>query len=312
VDPFRVGLLLTKRCNVECSHCWFESGPDQTDQMTLEEATGYIDQAREIPTVEWVSFTGGEPFLLPGMLASLIIHASHRGFYTECVTNCFWAETEESAEARLRELVDAGLYAISLSSDDFHQRHIPFERVLNCYEAARRLGLKITIMCAVARSSTLRIRDVAKRLGVEGIHIVGEGRPKAPVSALAVETGFIPVGRGASIPCEELLIGEGPVEGPCRDVLRDIGIDPSGKVLPCCSAASCVENAVLGNAKEERLTDIIERASRRPVFNALSTDGPSELAKQLGLWRKGSYVNRCHLCFEVLSDPRLPQIVERI
>jgi len=108
------------------------------------------------------------------------------------------------------------------------------------------------------------------------------------------------------------LIGEGPVEGPCRDVLRDIGIDPSGKVLPCCSAASRVEYAMLGNAKEERLADIIERASRRPVFKALSMDGPSELAKQLGLWRKGGYVNRCHLCYEVLSDPRLPQIVERL
>ena len=310
VDTFRVGLLLTKRCNIECSHCWFESGPNQSAQMTLEEATDYIDQAWEIPTVEWVSFTGGEPFLLPGMLTKLIGYASEIGLYTECVTNCFWAETEDKAETRLRELVDAGLYAISLSSDSFHQRHIPFERVRNCYEAARRLGLKITIMCAAARSSALRIGNISQLLGGKGIHIMGKGRPKAPVSALAVETGFIPVGRGASIPHEEWLIGEGPVEGPCRDVLRDIGIDPSGKVLPCCSAASRVEYAMLGYAKEERLADVIERASRRPVFKALSTDGPSELAKQLGLWRKGSYVNRCHLCYEVLSDPKVPQILD--
>lgn len=309
IETFRVGLLITERCNIECSHCWFESGPGRTGRMTPEEAMGYIDQASEIPTVEWISFTGGEPFLLPEMLASLTGYASDRGLRTECVTNCFWAKSEEGAQGLLEMLGENGLDAVNISADDFHQRHIPFVRVGNCYKAAKRLGLKIIIMCSAARSSSLRIGNVIQGLGDNGIHNIRDGKPEKPVSALAVETGFVPVGRAKKLPEEEWLIGESPVEGPCREVLRDIGISPSGDVLPCCSAAGIVEGARLGNAKEGGLVGIIEGASEDPLFVTLSTDGPSALAERLGLLKKG-YVNRCHLCYEVLTDPRLPRILE--
>jgi MoaA/NifB/PqqE/SkfB family radical SAM enzyme len=308
IETFRVGLLITERCNIECSHCWFESGPERTGRMTLEEAISYIDQAHEVPTVEWISFTGGEPFLLPKLLEDLIGYASDRGLRTECVTNCFWAESEEGASELLRRLKEAGLDAINISADDFHQRHIPFEKVSNCYAAASRLGLKTVIMCAAAGSSSLRIENVIQGLGDRGIHNIGDGKPRTPVSSLAVETGFVPVGRASEIPEEEWLIGDGPTEGPCGDVLRDIGISPSGDVLPCCSAAGIVEGAILGNAKERKLAEIIEEAIDDPLFWTLSTEGPSVLAERLGLMNKG-YVNRCHLCHVVLTDPRLPQIL---
>ena len=305
IETFRVGLLLTERCNIACGHCWFGSGSHREASMTLDEAKDYIDQAREIPTVEWISFTGGEPFLLPEMLLSLVGYASERGFRTECVTNCFWAETKNEAFVCLEELTGAGLDAINISADDFHQRHIPFERVGNCFEAAKSLGLKIIIMCASAKSSKLRIGDIAKLLGEEDIHVIGGGKPKGPFSALAIETGFVPVGRGAEIPEEEWLIGESAVEGPCRDVLRDVGIAPSGRVLPCCSAAGQVEEAILGNARVNRLREIIESAFRNPVFRTLSRDGPKGLAESHGVGLKEGYVNRCHLCYDVLSDHRI-------
>jgi hypothetical protein len=312
VDTFRVGLLLTERCNIACDHCWFDSGPDKTATMTLQEAQGYIDQARGVPTVEWISFTGGEPFLLPEALLDLVGYSSERGLRTECVTNCFWAETEERAAAILGGLLDAGLDVINISSDDFHQRHIPFNRVRNCYRAARTLGLKTVLMCASSRSSVLRIGRIAEMLGGEGIHILGDGEPKNPVSALAAETGFVPVGRAASIPREEWLVGESLVEGPCRTVLRDVGIAPGGQVLPCCSAASLVEDVTLGNAGKKRLAGLIEEAGRRPVFEVLTTIGPAGLAERLGILVEGSYVSRCHLCYEVLTDAGLSNALNSI
>ena len=110
VEAFRVGLLITERCNVECDHCWFDSGPHRENTMKEEEAIGYIDQAGEIPSVEWISITGGEPFLYPELLESSIKHASKKGLRTECVTNCFWADSEEKAEETLGGLVEAGLF----------------------------------------------------------------------------------------------------------------------------------------------------------------------------------------------------------
>jgi len=312
VDPtktFRVGLLITEQCNVECSHCWFSSGRDIMARMELDEALGYIDQTREIPTVEWISFTGGEPFLLPEMLQKLVAYASERGLHTECVTNCFWARTEEEADRRLGRLADAGLNVVNISSDDFHQRHIPFDRVRNCYEAAKRIGMKIVIMCAVARSSKLTVREVARQLGDKEILIVGEGEPTGEASALAVETGFVPVGRGAEVPEDEWVIGDGPLDGPCRVVLSDVAIYPFGWVLPCCSAAGLAEVARVGNARWEGLRRLIEEAGKRTLFKVLSTEGPLGLQRLLGPMRRENYVNKCHLCYEVLTDPRLSRVL---
>jgi hypothetical protein len=308
VDTFRVGLLLTERCNVACAHCWFGSGPGKTARMSLREALDHIDQAREIETVRWISFTGGEPFLLPRTLPRLVEHASALGFSTECVTNCFWAVTPTAAERTLRGLRDAGLDVIDVSADDFHQRHVPFERVRNCYEAAKSLRLKIVIMCAASRSGRLRIREVARLLGNDEIHIIGDVAPPASPRALAIETGFVPVGRGAEIPEDEWLI-DGDADGPCRVALSDIAIDPSGRVLPCCSAAGLASMAVMGNAKLCRLKGIVEDAGGRRLFKILRAEGPIGLQRLVGQMRREIYVSRCHLCHEVLTDPRLGRVL---
>jgi len=307
-ETFRVGLLITEQCNVECSHCWFDSGPNRNARMKLDEAMEYIDQAREIPSVEWISFTGGEPFLLPEMLLRLVAHASEKGLYTECVTNCFWARTEAAAVEHLRPLADAGLDVVNISADDFHQRRIPFDGVRNCYEAAKRIGLKVVIMCAVARSSSLTVKEVVRRLGDGEISIVGGEKPSETTSAIAVETEFIPVGRGAEVPEDEWLIGNGPLEGPCKVVLRDVAIDPHGWVLPCCSVAGLTQIARVGNARHEKLRSLIKAAGEKTLFEVLSTEGPMGLKRLLGSQRL-NYVNRCHLCHDVLSDPRLGKVL---
>jgi MoaA/NifB/PqqE/SkfB family radical SAM enzyme len=308
IGTFRVGFLITKRCNIECAHCWLASSPDRGATMDIEDARGFVDQAGEIPTVEWISITGGEPFLYPELLEASVRYTSEKGLRTECVTNCYWAGTEQKAEEALGKLAEAGLDVINMSVDDFHQRHIHFDRVVNCYRAARSLGLKVVVMCAIARSSALRASEVKILLGDGDIKILGAGEPRPMAQAIIIEDPFIPVGRGAEIPGEEWLAGERPVGGPCNLALRDIGISPSGGVLPCCSAASLVEKAHLGNAREESLTEILERAARRPLFRALKKDGPSVLAEKLNL-KKSGYVSRCHLCHDVLVNPGLDRIL---
>jgi MoaA/NifB/PqqE/SkfB family radical SAM enzyme len=308
IGTFRVGLLITERCNIECAHCWLGSGPDRGATMGMGDARWFIAQAGEIPTVEWISLTGGEPFLYPELLEASVRYASEKGLRTECVTNCHWAGTEQEAEEALGKIVEAGLDVINMSVDDFHQRHIHFEKVGNCYRAAKSLGLKVVVMCAAARSSALRANEVKILMGDGDIQILRAGEPRPKAQAIIIEDPFIPVGRGAEIPEEEWLIGENPVGGPCKLALRDIGMSPSGGVLPCCSAASLVEKAHLGNAREESLTEILERAARRPLFKALKKDGPSVLAEKLNLQKSG-YVSRCHLCHDVLVNPGLDRIL---
>lgn len=304
IETYRVGLMLTEQCNLSCSHCWFNSGPDKKSRMGMDDALGYIDQAREIPTVEWISITGGEPFLLQEMLQRVISFARKQGLRTECVTNCFWAESEEKAATILKRLQEAGLEVIDISTDDFHQDQLPFERVLNCYRASKRLGMKTVIMCTVTRLSTLTVSRVVSMLGDRGIYILRkEVPPRIPVSALAVESGFIPVGRAAQIPENERVVGAGSINGPCRVVLRDVSITPSGRVLPCCSALGTNEAFTIGNARREGLRAIIQKAGHIGPFKVLMTEGPETLQRWTGGRCRRGYVNKCDLCYAVMTDP---------
>jgi hypothetical protein len=302
--PFRVGLLLTERCDIACAHCWLGPSLNGAD-MPLDEAKGYIDQASSIPSVEWISFTGGEPFLLLGLLNELVGYASAKGLRTECVTNCSWAETPAKTEKSLKSLRASGLNVVNISADDFHQEFVPFEKVRNCFEAAKSLGIKTVIMSAAQAGGALRLAEIINRLGSEEVGTLGDEKSRKGLSAIAVETGFIPVGRAAELPRDKWIIGESQTEGACRLVLRDIGIDLGGELLACCSAASFLARGRLGSVDETGIQQLLDDAGELPLFKILSEQGPSSLADSLGIrWRDG-FVSRCHICYEVLKDPRL-------
>ncbi len=116
---------------------------------------------------------------------------------------------------------------MNMSADDFHQAVIPFERVRNCYEAAKRLGIKMVVMTALKRSSRIDLAEVSRLLGEEVARPSGSDPPQG--SVIGLESGFIPVGRGANIPSSEWRLDDSPLMGGCEDVLRDIGVRPAAR-----------------------------------------------------------------------------------
>ncbi|MBU6445634.1 MAG: radical SAM protein [Alphaproteobacteria bacterium] len=82
---FNTGTL----CNIECGHCYIESGPknDRLAYLSAAEVTGFLD---EIAAGGWpvreIGFTGGEPFMNPEILAMLEA-ALGRGFAVLVLTN---------------------------------------------------------------------------------------------------------------------------------------------------------------------------------------------------------------------------------
>lgn len=277
--------------------------------MTFDYAKKYIEQIIDIPSIEWISFTGGEPFLLPSVLHKIIKFSAGNGLKTECVTNGSWATNYEETERRLNVLKNNGLNVLNISVDDFHQEFIPFSKVQNCFEASKKIGLKTIIMSTAKRTSKLRLKEIVSRLGSDSIKIIGEDDPQEKFSSLAVETPFIPIGRGANIPQKEWLIGGAPIEGPCRLLLKDIGIDPTGELLACCSAASFQENGRLGNIGETDIRKLLDIASRKPLFKTIGQEGLVGLADKIDLQWKNRFVSRCHLCYEVLQTISLDQVL---
>ena len=81
-------LEITAKCNLFCSHCYAESGPqaDLYGNMTYDDWRRVLDEAAELGCRS-VQFIGGEPTMHP-QLDDLLDHANHRGFeFIEVHTN---------------------------------------------------------------------------------------------------------------------------------------------------------------------------------------------------------------------------------
>lgn len=277
---FRVGLFLTLQCNAQCKHCMFECSPEQSEKLPLELAEKIIFHATDLGA-QWISFTGGEPFLEYDSLVKLVGFAHESGLKTEVVTNGYWAEDSETASKLLKKLVDAGLDVLNLSLDDFHEEYVPVEHVKTVYKAAVDLELKQVIMISSSPGSKITSSSIKELLEDEKIQIHGEPRV-SKLNAVVFETQFTPVGRGDGMDFEPQLF----TSLKCREVLRDIGVKPNGNVLPCCGPLS--SKTILGNINEESLDSILTRSESNPRLTRIRE----------GFNIKGCYSSKCHACFE--------------
>ena len=97
-------------CNIECANCYIHSSPtdDRLVYITPEEAVRYFDEASAIaaragtPLPE-IGFTGGEPFMNPGMI-DMLEDAVTRGHDVLILTNAM--------QPMQRPRVKAGLVAL--------------------------------------------------------------------------------------------------------------------------------------------------------------------------------------------------------
>ncbi len=91
-------------CNLACSGCYIESSPaeDRLAPLTAAEISAFLDEiARDGWPVKEIGFTGGEPFINPGIIA-MLADALGRGFRVLVLTNGM--RPMRRHEAALRDL----------------------------------------------------------------------------------------------------------------------------------------------------------------------------------------------------------------
>ena len=86
-------------CNITCDNCYIESSPrnDRLAYLSLNEVRSFLDEIADMPTVEEIGFTGGEPFLnreSPAMLGE----ALSRGYRALVLTNAMKPMQRRKAE----------------------------------------------------------------------------------------------------------------------------------------------------------------------------------------------------------------------
>lgn len=224
---------ITGRCQLECVHCYADSGPHGGHgSMTLSDWECVIDESAELG-VGMVQFIGGEPTLHPG-LSDLIDRALDRGMEVEVFTNLVHV-----APALWGTFTRPGVrLATSWYSDDpaehaaITRRHTHERTRANIAEAVRRsVPLRVGIIGTSDDQRTVQARRMLADLGVTDVGV----------------DHLRQVGRG--IRDREASVAE--LCGSCGDGVVAVG--PDGSVWPCVFSRWLA----LGNVRERPLADIV-------------------------------------------------------
>ncbi len=287
-----IHFLLTYVCNFECDHCFLYCGPNSEGTFILKQVREVLHEAREIGTVEWAYFEGGEPFLFYPLMVEGIRIARDMGFRTGIVTNAYWATSQEDAGLWLKPLADLELADLSVSDDAFHHGEEEDNPAKQAMATARRLGMP---------TDSISIEEPTVEMGIDkeqerGAPVIGGG---AMFRGRAVEklVDGLP-----TRPWKEL------TECPYED-LRDPGrvhLDPFGHVHIC-------QGLSMGNMWETPLSALVKNydPDSHPICGPLLRGGPALLAKEYDVEHENQYVDECHFCYllRLALIDRFPQFL---
>ncbi len=169
--PLAAQLELTKRCSLNCVHCYVDHAAAGTE-LTTEEWIAVLDELAAFGVLQ-VVFTGGEPFLRSDIW-TLLEAAAERQFYIRLLTS--GTRFKPGDIARLQDLPLAELH-LSLYSH-IPERHdavttVPgsFEKTRHSLIEARAAGLSVWVKAIVMRGNRTDIPEVARLAREQGCHL---------------------------------------------------------------------------------------------------------------------------------------------
>lgn len=271
-------LLLTYRCTSECDHCFLYCGPRAEGTFTLPALEAALAQARDLPSVEWIFFEGGEPFLFYPLMLEGIRLARSLGFRVGVVTNAYWASAERDAELWLRPLKELGVEDLSVSEDLFHGSEGEESPARRARAAALKIGLPSGTICIGQPA----VQGPDEAAGPKGQPVVGGAVLFRGRAADKLVEGLprFPREQFSECPHEEL-------RTPDR-----LHLDPMGNLHIC-------QGIVIGNVWQVPLTEILAGydPDSHPIVGPLIRGGPAQLAREYAMELPAGFVDACHLCF---------------
>jgi len=287
------GIIANYKCPASCGHCLYGCSPD------LE--PGYIDEATAAKICKYLHnlgcrslhIGGGEPFLNPNGLVTLIKTMADNGLQVDYIeTNAAWITEDDSRNCQiLTDVINAGGEHIMVSADPFHIEFIPFWKPKKLISLLQ----KMRIPHFVWQDRFLPILEKLDPQKTYDEHELHEALGYDVITKCAQEYGMRFNGRAFNLlrkfgkrkPAEELLES-------CAELhnTNHFHVDLLGRYIPpgCVGMGIRIED--IGNELEPSLY---------PVVSRLFSGGLSELyeyAKTLEYEAEpDGYVSKCELCF---------------
>jgi len=267
--------LLSYQCNFECDHCFVWGSPWQTGTMTLRNIRYALQQAKDLGSIEWIYFEGGEPFLYHAILLKGVQEAAGLGFRVGIVSNAYWATDVEDALEWLHPFASL-VEDLSVSSDLFHYAEALSQQVKNACQAAESLGIPVGTI-SIAQPEAADTAQVTGQLPSDESGVMYRGRA---TEKLAGRAAWKPWTTFNECPYENL-------RQPGR-----VHLDPFGELHIC-------QGISIGNMFQTSLREICSAydPDAHPITGPLLVGGPAELVRRNDLPHEEDYADACHLCY---------------
>jgi AdoMet-dependent heme synthase len=188
--PHVVAWNLTRRCNLECAHCYISAGPSESAAAELDTAAclAIVDQLLVVNPAPLLILSGGEP-LLRHDLCEIARHASANGAMVVVGTNGTLLTDE-----RIAALADAGVRGVAVSVDSLRPSYHDNFR--------RGTGALADVQAALGRLRAARLDFIVQTTVTKG-----NRAELGALAAWAADEGavsfncyfLVPTGRGAAL-----------------------------------------------------------------------------------------------------------------
>ena len=266
--PYLVAINLTRRCNLNCAHCYMDAeqkATGQGDELSSQELDHLLlEIAAEAPGAIIV-LTGGEP-LLRQDLPELVATGAKAGLQMVLGTNGVLLDPQRIAELRAAQLSGMGISLDATRAEDHDAfRGVPgsFDRTMDAIGSCKEAGIHVQIHFTVTRSNQDQIEEVAllaREMGASIINFfflicVGRGErvidlnsaeyehALTKIADLQAEQNGIMVQARCAPHFKRILYerdsaspftrARGYDGGGCLAATRYCRIDPRGEVTPC-------------------------------------------------------------------------------
>jgi MoaA/NifB/PqqE/SkfB family radical SAM enzyme len=249
--------------------------------MSQAEIREILQQGKELGTVDWVYFEGGEPFLFYPVLKIGVEMANSFGFNVGLVSNAYWATNREDATEWLRPFAGV-VQDLSISCDLYHSGEET--RAEHAVEAAERLGIPVDLISIAQPGGNEKGES---ELNQSPLRYRGRAAER-----LAEKAHLDSWEQFTNCPYEEL-------KDPSR-----VHLDPFGYVHIC-------QGIAIGNIFKTPLVRIMEEyeSAEHPIIGPIIEGGPAALFQPNVMNER--FADACHLCFSArkVLRKRFPEIL---
>lgn len=308
--PETLGIITTYRCVAECKECCFECNTHSPEKLSFDQIKKVIDDAAAVGSVKLVVWTGGECTLLGKELIKGISYAYSKGLPSRIVSNGWWARTPKIAKKKVKELIDAGLRELNISTGDNHQEFIKADTAILAAVTGAELGI-ISVLSiertkyAKFTPETLIQNPVYKKFVYKNINI-DKLRVINPV--------WISFHQDTQYQYDKQDFDSGELNEGCNNIMTFIGVEPSGNYIGCCGLTMrYIKSMKLGDSKKKTLETAYYQEYNDFMKRWIFVDGPLKIMKKVHDWdnsiRVPAFPHSCHYCALVFNDLKIQETI---